>query len=290
MLQWDDLRFFLAAARCGSFSEAASAAMADTATVSRRIARLESSMKATLFVRSATGLKLTAYGREIINDCETIEAATIRVQAPGAHSLIAGTIRISTSEGFGGAILAPALPTLIEGHPKLTIEMAANAGFLSASTREVDIAVTLSAPNDPRLIVEPLTAYRLGLYVSKDYIEKFARPKRVRDLRSHVIVGYVDDLLYAPELRYLDEVLPELKISIGSTSINAQKAIIANGGGVGVLPKFLASGLVQLFPQRVSLERRFWISTHRDVAETARIKYVSKWMRQVAKSSAQLLY
>ena len=60
-------------------------------------------------------------------------------------------------------VLAPAMPGLRALHPGLAIELIANAGFPSPLKREVDIAVTLSAPTSPRLVVEPLTDYRLGL-------------------------------------------------------------------------------------------------------------------------------
>lgn len=289
MLQWDDLRFFLAASRHGSFSNAASHTGADTATVSRRVARLETALKATLFVRSASGLKLTSLGRAILNECEMMEAMAAKVGETNAQNRISGTVRLSVSEGFGTAILAPSLPALQRENPGLTIEMAANAGFLSPSTREVDIAVTLSAPNDSRLIIEPLTEYRLGLFTSETYMRRCGKPRRIDDLAVHAIVGYVDDLIYAPELRYLDEILPELRTSIASTSIQAQQTIIKNGGGVGVLPLFLGNGLTRLFPHKISLSRKFWLSVHREIAETARARKVRQWLRYAVESKAEEL-
>ena len=80
----------------------------------------------------------------------------------GQSDLIAGTIRISASEGFGTVVLAPALPGLRALHPGLVIELIANAGFLSPLKREVDIAVTLSAPTSPRLVVEAAHRLRIG--------------------------------------------------------------------------------------------------------------------------------
>lgn len=289
MFQWDDLRFFLAASRHGSFSNAAIHTGADTATVSRRVARLETAMKATLFIRSATGLKLTSIGRSILNECENMEAMAAKVGETNTQNRVSGTVRLSVSEGFGAAILAPSLPALQRESPGLKIEMAANAGFLSPSTREVDIAVTLSAPNDSKLIIEPLTEYRLGLFTTEQYLQHRVRPRRIEDLSSHIIVGYVDDLIYAPELRYLDEILPELRTSIASTSIQAQQAIIQNGGGIGVLPLFLGEELVRLFPNKISINRKFWLSVHREIADTARARRVRQWLRQVAEQNAETL-
>ena len=122
------------------------------------------------------------------------------------------------------------------------------------------MAVTLAAPDGSRLIVEPLTAYQLALYASPDYLARRGAPRDVVELRDHDIVGYVDDLIYAPELRYLDEVSPGLTPNLASSSIRAQRDIIEAGGGVGVLPCFMAGGLVRILDE-VLLERRFWVST-----------------------------
>src|SRR5690606_28173444 len=147
---------------------------------------------------------------------ESCMAAAARVAEP---DVVAGTVRISASEGFGASVLAPALPSLLAQRPGLRVELAAHAGFFSPSRREVDMAITLSPPPPHRLVVEPLTEYELGLFASAAYLAKAGAPAAVDELPRFPIVGYVDDLLYAAELRYLDEVLPGLKPNLASSSI-----------------------------------------------------------------------
>ena len=288
MFDWDDVRIFIAAARAGSLGAAASRLGIDAATVGRRVARLESGLKSTLVIRSPSGLQLTAAGAQLLQvglQAETAMDAAARVAQPDA---IAGTVRISASEGFGGAVLAPALSELHAARPGLRIELAASSGFLSPSRREVDMAITLSAPDSARLIVETLTPYQLALYAAPAYLEAHPRPERVEDLGDHSIVGYVDDLIYAPELRYLDEIRPGLTPHLASSSIRAQRDIIAGGGGLGVLPCFLADGLVRVLPE-VLLERRFWLSTHRELHDTARLRAVRAWVRALSERNASRL-
>ena len=136
------------------------------------------------------------------------------------------------------------------------------------------------------MIVEPLTAYQLALYAAPTYLVRCPPPLEVSDLLRLHVVGYVDDLIFAPELRYLDEVLPGLTPTIASSSIQAQRAIIAAGGGIGILPCFLADDLVRVLPDSVLLERRFWLSTHRDVHDTVRIRTVRNWLRDLAAAQA----
>jgi DNA-binding transcriptional LysR family regulator len=289
MFDWDDLRFFLAAARAGSLGSAAPRLGVDTATVGRRVARLESALKSTLLVRSSTGLQLTAAGAQLLHmalDAESAMAAAARVTQP---DVVAGTVRISAAEGFGSAVLAPALPQLAQLRPGLRVELAAHAGFLSPSRREVDMAITLSAPGAQRLVVAPLTDYQLALYASPSYVARAGMPQGVADLVRFQLVGYVDDLLYAPELRYLDELLPGVTPTLASSSIRAQREIVAGGGGLGVLPCFLAEGLVRLLPDQVLIQRRFWLSTHQDVHGTARMRAVRMWLGELIEARRALL-
>lgn len=281
MFDWDDLRYFLAAARAGSFSAAAQRTGVDTATVSRRVARLETALKATLFARSATGLQVTSAGSRLLEAGLKAEAAMHDAARSGDPEAAGGAVRISVAEGFGAHVLAPALPAFRKDRPNLRIELAATAGFLSPTRREVDLAVTLSCPTDARLLVEPLTDYQLAVYASPQYLVETGPLNEAEDLRRCQIVGYVDDLLYSPELRYLDEVAPGLEPALSSSSIRAQREIILAGGGVGVLPCFLAEGLMRVAP-RVLLHRRFWVSTLREVAGAARVRAVRQWLQELA--------
>ncbi len=261
----------------------------DAATVGRRVARLETALKSTLLVRSAAGLHLTATGAQLLEralDAESAMEAAGRVTQP---DLIAGAVRISASEGFGGAVLAPALPGLLAAHPGLNVELAASSGFLSPSRREVDMAITLSPAAGPRLIVEPLTTYQLALYAAPEYLERHGAPDTIDDLNRVDMVGYVDDLIYAPELHYLDEIRPHLRPRLASSSIRAQRDMVAAGGGIGVLPCFLAEGLTRVLADAVLIERRFWLSTHREVHGTARLKTVRRWIKALCQDQVSRL-
>lgn len=286
---WDDVRLFLAASRAGSLTAAGRRLGIDAATVGRRIARLETALKSTLMVRSVRGLTLTTAGSRLKETAQQAEAAMLATFEEGQRDAGGGTVRISVAEGFGTAVLAPALPALRARRPNLEIELAANPGFLSPATREVDIAVTLTPSAEGRLIVEPLSDYRLALYAAPAYLKRAGEPKTLAALNGHEIVGYVDDLLYAPELRYLDEIGLGARPALASTSIRAQREMIAAGGGIGVLPCFLGEGLTRVLRREALLTRRLWMSTHRDIADTARIRAVRQWLRRLVQEMHAVL-
>ncbi len=284
---WDDLRIFLAAARAGSLTLAAGRLGVDAATVGRRVSRLESALKSTLLTRSASGLALTSSGVRLHEIALAAESAIATATDAAVADAIGGTVRLSVAEGFGGAILAPALGDLRLQYSGLRIELAANAGFLSLARREVDMAVTLSAPSEARLVVEPLTDYQLALYASPAYLDRCGAPERTADLVRRELVGYIDDLIYAPQLRYLNEVHAGLQPILSSTSIRAQREIILSGAGLGVLPCFMSQGLVRVLEREVLFTRQFWVSTHRDVAGTARVRAVGRWLATLVRRRQQ---
>ena len=150
------------------------------------------------------------------------------------------------------------------------------------------MAVTLSAPLEARLVVEPLTEYHLGLYASSDYVARHGAPSSASDLGDFDLVGYVDDLIYAPQLRYLNEIHQGLRPPLTSSSIRAQREIIAAAGGIGVLPCFMSEGLERVLPDQVIIKRQFWISTHRDVAVTARVRAVRSWIGSLVQQLAKV--
>ncbi len=289
MNDWDDLKVFVAAARAGSQTAAARRLGIDAATVGRRIARLESSLRTTLFVRSAQGLDLTASGARLFEIGLNAEAAMSQGAQIGETDAVGGTVRISVAEGFGATVLAPALAGLHRQRPNLRIELAAQPGTLSPTRREADMAVTLDTPTDARLFVEPLTDYQLALYGAPDYLSQVGAPASIAELSRYDLVGYIDDLIYASALKYLEELDPTLRPTLSSSSIRAQQQIIAAGGGIGVLPCFMAEGLTRVLADQVLLTRRFWMSAHRELSNTTRLKTLRDWLKSLVVEQRSVL-
>lgn len=72
---WDDIRIFLAIARAGTLSGAASALETGIATVSRKLDRLEQSLGLPLFSRHQSGYRLTDDGEALLERAEALEEA-----------------------------------------------------------------------------------------------------------------------------------------------------------------------------------------------------------------------
>ncbi len=292
-MDWDNLQIFLTVARQGTLSRAARVLKVDATTVSRRIGSLESALQQTLFERAPGGFVLTAAGRALVPHAEAMATAAARIHAAeSGGSALSGQLRISVSEGFGNSFIAPRLAAFTAAHPQIEIDLVASSGFLNPSRREADMAVLLARPRKGPLITRKLSDYSLGLYAPADRPDWQAAATALPLSRADIpVIGYVPDILYAPELDYLGEIEPGLRAAVRSSSILAQRRMIAGGAGVGILPCFLAAGdpaLVRVRPDQV-IGRSFWLALHRDVAPQPRIRAFIDWLDAEVRESRGLL-
>lgn len=292
-MDWDKLHYFLMVARHGTLARAAAALHVDATTVSRQVSALEAALQQTLFERAPTGFVLTAAGRALVPHAEAMAAAAARIhKADDGGSALSGQLRVSVSEGFGNSFIAPRLAGFVAAHPELEIDLVASSGFLNPSRREADMAVLLARPRKGPLITRKLADYRLGLYAPAnrpDWHERIASAPLSR--AGIPVIGYIPDILYAPELDYLGEIEPGLRAHVRSSSILAQRRMIAGGAGVGVLPCFLAGGdpaLVRVRPEQV-IGRSFWLALHRDIAPQPRIRAFIDWLDAEVRDARALL-
>ncbi|MGB3338688.1 MAG: LysR family transcriptional regulator [Devosia sp.] len=283
-MNWDDVRIFLAIARSGQILGAARSLGLNHATVARRLTALEEALGSKLFTRKTNGSELSGEGERFLVHAERMESAMLAAsESAGTDSLIDGTVRVGAPDGFGVAFLAPRLGELTERHKGLRIELVPVPRAFSLSRREADIAVTLERPREGRLVARKLTDYRLGLYASRDYLEKHGTPARLDDLAGHRLVGYVEDLLYTASLDYTAEFLKGWHSSLAVSSAMGQTEAVRAGAGIGILHAFMArrdAGLVPVLPVH-TLTRSYWTVVHEDLRSIRRVALVADFLAEI---------
>ena len=278
---WSHLRFFLAVARTGRLTTAAAQLSTDHATVSRRIAALEQSLAARLFERSPRGSVLTAAGERLLAHVEQMEnvAAAIQNDIAGTDLALTGAVRIGAPDGFGSFFLAPRIGELCRRYPGLDVQLIAMPRIFSLSKREA--AIGLTRPTEGRLVSRKLTDYHLHLYASRGYLEANGPIRAVGDLSSHLMIGYIPDLIFTPELDYLPQIPGDLDVRLTSSNLVAQMQAALAGTGVCVMPDFLVAGepdLVPVLAEEVTITRTFWLIMHADLRETVRIRAAANFI------------
>lgn len=281
-MNWDDMRLFLGLARNGRVAIAAKGLKVDPTTLIRRVKKLEDSLNCNLFELTKKGYVLTSQGSELVRYIEKAEHYFLEAQneLSDERSHLAGTIRVSVSEGFGSWFLAPLLPDFKAQYPGICIELVATSGFLNLNKREADMAILLEKPSKGLLVTQKLTDYELYLYTHETLVQS-AMPKSLHDLRHFNLVSYVPDLVYAPQLKFIEETALSQLSALRSTSINAQHQMLVNGAGVGILPKFIAehqTGLVRLLQQDIHIKRTFWLASHKETYTQAKFQAFSSWL------------
>jgi DNA-binding transcriptional LysR family regulator len=280
---WDDLRYFLAVARAGTLSAAAKQLGTEHTTVARHIQALEDELNNRLFHKSNSGYGLTDAGERLLAGAEAIESAYVSVKAAASSEgqPIVGTVRIGAPDGFGSVFLAPCLRALIDRHPQLEIEIFAASRLFSLLNREADIAIGLSSPEQMRVVSRRLTDYRMYVYASRAYLKEAAPIVAREDLEKHPFIGFVDELLFRPELNYSDAIGVDVEPRIRSTSVLAQLHATLSGSGLCLLPAFVASSyptLVPVLSEQVSATRSFHMHIHEDHRRAAHVRELAAFI------------
>ncbi|MEQ8295205.1 MAG: LysR family transcriptional regulator [Nitratireductor sp.] len=281
-MNWDDVRIFLAVARAGQILGAARRLGLNHATVSRRIAALEASLKTRLFRRTTSGSDMTEAGERFLAVAERIEADMIaaRAEIAGEGDEIAGTVRVGAPDGFGVAFLASRLGALTARHPDLSVQLVPVPRSFSLSRREADIAITVARPSEGRLVAAKLVDYTLGLYASRDYVAQYGMPQTPQQLAAHRLVGYVADLAISPSLDYATEFSPGWHARFQISSALGQAEAVRAGAGIGILHTFIARSHADLVPVPAvpPIRRAYWQVYHETVRPLKRVQTVSAFI------------
>src|SRR3546814_3120670 len=80
MIDWDDVRYFLAIAREGSVRSAAGRLGVNHSTVLRRVAQLEERLGVQMFEKLPSGYRLTAAGEEVLELATQMETSSLQLE------------------------------------------------------------------------------------------------------------------------------------------------------------------------------------------------------------------
>lgn len=287
VMDWGDLPYFLAVAEHRTLARAAARMRTDPTTVGRRVQKLERALGVRLFEHTPAGHVATPAGEHLLEKARAMARLAGEAEAAGAvgggKAQLTGTVRLSVAEGFGSWFVSRRIGDFARAHPGLTVDIVASSGFLNPTRRETDLAVLLARPRSGPLVTRKLTDYTLGLYAARAYLAEAGPIRDMADLKAHCLIGYVPDIIYAPELRYLDEIPNAERVTLRSSSINAQHGMIAAGAGIGILPHFIGAldeGLTPILPE-LRIQRSFWLATHRETASFPQVRAMMDWLAQV---------
>lgn len=281
-MDWDRVRIFLEVARTGQILGAAKRLKLNHATVARQLSALEKDLKTKLVNRQTTGSSLTPAGVALLAAAERAESELLRIGAEltSAADNLSGTVRIGAPDGLGNYFLADQLGAFAVANPDLVVQLVPLPRAFSLAKREADIVVTLERPEEGRLVATKLTDYTLSVYASTAYLER-AKPIRTpEDLRGHLLVTYIHDIIYSRALDYASTFKELISRRYECGSVVGQLEAVRAGHGVGILHDYAAQRYPEL--QRVlpgtRFTRSYWLVSHPDTNETKTVRELRRYI------------
>jgi len=258
-MSWDDLRYVLEVARCGSVSRASQRIGVNHATVLRRVERFEEQNGVKIFARQRSGYTVLKSAEDIINRLRAVDVEVARLdrKIEDLTSDIDSQIRLTTTDTVAQSILSPALKIVAQDHPRLRVEVIVSNEHLDLARRASDITIRPAHSLPPDLKGE-----MLGILSSAAY---GAPP--VQELSPSAQWLQCCGLLErSPIAAWITENATELS-SFRADSFPALAELAAAGLGVALLPTFLGDhhpGLVRYMGVPAIESSKLWLAVHHD--------------------------
>lgn len=280
MLDWNDLRYFLAVAREGSTLAAGRALRVSQTTVARRISALEGAVGFPLFEKRQAGYVLTPAGEALVERAGAVErsVAGLEEAAAGHARDVSGKVRVTSEEIYALGLLSPLLRDLHDRHPDIVIELDNSQKVIDLGSGAADIALRSSSKTQPAgLVGRRLCVDDWTLYCSRDYAQRNGVPASVEDLRKHAIVGGGGGNLWRHYQAWLRDLGLEEQVAMHHASSTGLLTAVRSGFGVAVLPCVVADSdpeLIRCIAPREEHGRVLWLLTHERVRHTPRVRAV----------------
>ncbi|WP_457939749.1 LysR family transcriptional regulator [Mesorhizobium sp. 10J20-29] len=277
MLDWNDLRYFLAVARTGSTAAAARQLAVNQSTVVRRIQALEEGVALRLFNRKRDGYGLTLEGEALLPEANAVEAA-VQALARRASALdggFTGTLRVTTAEGMAIGLVPQLLDSFHEAFPGINVILIIEDRYNDLSDGQAEIALRAGPPGNSSLVGKKLSDQSWAVYGSNGYLDRAGRPETSEDLNGHKLIGFEGTLENITPARWLRQVAPNCEIASRSNSVLGISFAAQSGFGLALLPCQIGDAdprLVRVVEPQPELTTGFWILTHLTFISTRKSK------------------
>ncbi len=294
MLDWDDIRFFLALVRHGTLSAAARHLRVTQSTVGRRLASLQDGMGVRLLHRTADGYTPTLAGKVIQPQAERmeVEALSLERAVAGHDAQIEGVVRVTSSQLVASHLLAPCFAALHERHPTIMIEALPNLPGVALSTHDADISVQLAPFEQHDLVVRTIGHMGFGLYGSLSYVARFGEPDVAAGCAGHRLITVLKEQNLSAQAAWLAEHAGRARIMMRSDSYEMQHWAVLSGGAIALLPRFRgdAEPTLRRLDTGVAVPgAEIILAVHRDNRQTPRIRTVLDAIYDAVRSRAASL-
>ncbi len=277
MFAWDDLRYVLAVARSGNLRSAAGALGVNHSTMFRRLNALECSLGSKLFERLPAGHRPTESGQHLTEAAERMETEALSLdrELAGRDTRLTGSVRVTCSETLAFGALTGEIANFRALYPGIQVELLVDNRALDLSRREADVALRAVRPTQGDLFGRKLSDIRWRFYASPDYLAAHGKPRTLRDVGKHQVIGWGEAMQPTKAAAWLAKNAATGTIGYRTGSLVNHFMAAKAGMGLALLPCYLSNSddrLVRVLGELADLRTELWLVTHRSLKDTARIR------------------
>jgi DNA-binding transcriptional LysR family regulator len=290
MIEWDDIRVFLAVARSGSVRAAAERLGVNHSTILRRIAQLEERLGAQMFERLPSGYRMTDAGDEVLELAQQMEASSNQLQARvlGRDQGARGLLRVTLAPTLATHLLMPDFSEFARRHPEVELEILSLDEPVNLTNREADIAIRVVYDRNklpPNLHGLKGPALFGAVYMSRDLLAAWRAGKH------HRIRWIVKDNIGVSDWALDSEVRPA-EVPFRTTTADAQIVAVRHGVGMSTLPCFVGDAeplLARVPGSKLHMHGTLWLLTQGETRKTKRVRLLIDYLSRRLATYAPLL-
>lgn len=239
------MKVFATVVRLGSFAAAAAELEMSNAMCSKYVRDLEKSLNARLLNRTTRQQSLTevgsAYHKKVIDILTEIEDAEQCVSELQNDPV--GTLRIMSAPSFGSFHLSRAIKGYKEIYPRVSIELYLSDDFEHMVDLGMDLGFRVKDLEDSSVVALKISSSRLIVCGSPEYLEKNGEPKTPEDLKDHVCMSMLDNLIFTPHWTFnIDGTETTIHTDskyLRTNMADSLRVAAINGSGLIQLPSYM---------------------------------------------------
>ena len=236
------IRAFEAAARRGSFVEAAKDLHVTHWAIGKQIRLLEDWLGVPLFERRARGVALTDQGADLLTDVSValsrLTSATGRLREPQSARRVSGVVRVNVLPSVALRWLLPRLSTFQESFSNVEVKVSTTSRKLRYVGAAFDIGIRSGVERGPGIQCETLMPDR-RLPVCSPRILRDRPVEAAQDLRRHVLLHSTTTRSAWPQwfaAAGVPGLVPVRHLELDHTYLQLQAAVDGLGVALGTLP------------------------------------------------------
>ncbi|BFT64891.1 LysR family transcriptional regulator [Pseudomonas moorei] len=237
MNRLESMSVLIAVVDSGSLSGAARQLGMPLATVSRKVAELESHLQTRLLHRTTRQLSLTEAGASYVAACRRIleDIAEVERAATGEYASPKGELVVTAPVVFGRLHLVPVIAEFLAHYPEIEINLMLTDRVVHLMEEHCDVAVRIGDLPDSSLMATQVGAVRRVVCASPDYLATHGIPFKPADLAGHACITF--EVLASVGAWVFGTGKSEMSVRVHSRlAVNtAEAAIDAAMLGVGVI-------------------------------------------------------